>query len=396
MNSAAPPHNAIEEFGRLFGSEPRLFRAPGRINLIGEHTDYNDGYVMPAAIEFATWIAAEPRSDRRIIARSLAFRSTAEINLDAQVSGAEPQWSKLVRGVAAALQKIGVRVPGANIVIEGNVPMGAGLSSSASVEVALAVAFANLAGANVSSTELALAAQRAEIESTGARVGIMDQFVSANGQAGKVLMLDCRSLKYEVEPFPADLQLVVCNTMIKHSIAGGEYNARRAQCEEGVSILRKSLGNVSALRDVSLDQLEQHKAELPQVVYRRCRHVITENSRVLEMANALKADDEPSMSKLMHASHVSLRDDYEVSCPELDAMVDAAADAPGAVGSRMTGGGFGGCTVNLVRRGFAERFVENVSAAYQRATGIVPETYITGTTDGAGPVSIRSLNQETA
>jgi galactokinase len=384
MTTTRPPKQAIEEFERMFGANPRVFRAPGRINLIGEHTDYNGGFVMPAAIDFATWVVAEPRDDRKINARSLAFESAVEFDLDAAHPHDAPKWSRLVRAVAVAIEKRGGRLKGANLMIEGDVPMGAGLSSSASVEVALATCFVSLSGTAISSNEIALACQEAEIESTGARVGIMDQFVSVHGQRGKTLLLDCRSLTYEAEPLPQNLQIVICNTMIKHSIAGSEYNHRRAECEEGVRILQKTWPEIRALRDVTIERLESRRQELSDVVYRRCRHVITENDRVHAMANALRGNDERAMRSLMQESHQSLRTDYEVSCPELDAMVEAAENAPGLVGARMTGGGFGGCTVNLVRVGDVDNFKQHVAQNYRRATEIDPEIFVTGTSAGAG------------
>lgn len=384
MTTTRPPKQAIEEFECRFGTNARVFRAPGRINLIGEHTDYNDGFVMPAAIDFATWVVAEPRDDRKMNARSLAFDSTVEFDLDAVHPENAPKWSRLVRAVATSLEKRGGRVKGANLVIEGDVPMGAGLSSSASVEVALATCFATLSEIDLPSNEIALACQEAEIESTGARVGIMDQFVSVHGQRGKALLLDCRSLTYEAEPLPQNLQIVICNTMIKHSIAGSEYNHRRAECEEGVRILQKTWPEIRALRDVTIEKLESRRHELSEVVFRRCRHVITENDRVHAMAGALRGNDERAIRDLLQESHQSLRDDYEVSCPELDAMVEAAQEAPGLVGARMTGGGFGGCTVNLVRKGDVNDFKQHVAHNYRSATEIDPEIFVTGTSAGAG------------
>src|SRR6185369_2728609 len=236
MNNVRPPHGAVAAFRRLFNSTPRVFRAPGRINLIGEHTDYNDGYVMPAAIDFATWVAAEARTDRKVIAYSMAFNSMVEFDLEDQGAEDEKSWVRLIRSVVSVLSKEETPPRGANLLIDGDVPMGAGLSSSASFEVALALCFSALSDIRITPKAIALAAQAAEIESTGARVGIMDQFVSMHGESGKVLLLDCRSLKYENNPLPAGLEFVICNTMIKHSIAGGEYNQRRSQCEEGVRI----------------------------------------------------------------------------------------------------------------------------------------------------------------
>lgn len=382
MSDSRPPFGAVAEFRKRFKAEPRLFRAPGRINLIGEHTDYNDGFVMPAAIDFATWVAGRTRTDRKVFVRTLALSASAEFDMDGD-SSALPQWAKLVHGVTMMLEQRGAWLRGADLVIEGDVPMGAGLSSSASLEVAVGFAMLSLSGVAVDPVMLAKAAQAAEIHSTGARCGIMDQFVSANGRMGEILMLDCRSLEYKLIPISSDVEIVICNTMIKHSIAAGEYNTRRAECEEGVRLLKSALPGIRALRDVSTDELELHKSLLPEMIYRRCRHVVSEDERVIAMAAALRNDDKPLIGRLMRDSHNSLRDDFEVSCRELDAMVEAAESAPGVIGSRMTGGGFGGCTVNLVKSGMADEFSEVVREAYERSTGITPKIFSTRVSDGA-------------
>ena len=288
-----------------------------------------------------------------------------------------------MHGVATMLEERGARLRGADLIIEGDVPMGAGLSSSASLEVAVGLAMLSLSEQAIDPIMLAQAAQAAEIDSTGARCGIMDQFVSANGRMGQMLMLDCRSLDYKLIPMASDMEIVICNTMIKHSIAAGEYNARRAECEEGVKLLHPVMSHIRALRDVSTQDLEQHKGLLPAVIYRRCRHVVTEDERVIAMAKALKDDDKALIGRLMRDSHNSLREDFEVSCRELDVMVDAATSAPGMIGSRMTGGGFGGCTVNLVRSGMTRDFSEVVRVAYERGTGITPKIFSTRVSEGA-------------
>jgi galactokinase len=377
-----------EEFKRRFNSEPRLFRAPGRVNLIGEHTDYNDGWVMPAAIEFSTWAAISPRSDGKLQVASLNFGEERAFSLTDEPRPAR-DWTDYVRGVVLMLRRAGYESGGANLLFWGDVPLGAGLSSSASIEVATAVALLGIAGQEMPRPELARLCQQAENEFVGTRCGIMDQFISANGRAGHALMLDCRSLEYTLAPIPAEATLVIANSMVKHELAAGEYNTRRAECEEGVKILQRFMPEVRALRDVSREQLEQHRAELPPIIYRRCSHVVTENARVLQFAAALKAGDLKRAGALMWASHTSLRDDYEVSCRELDLLFDFASEA-GALGSRMTGGGFGGCTVSLVRNAEVERFKHEVSRHYEAATGVAPEIYVTRAADGAHEFTART------
>jgi galactokinase len=384
-NAARPPglRELAEEFVRIFGSRPRLFRAPGRVNLIGEHTDYNDGFVMPAAIRFNTTVAAAPRTDPKLVVRSLDFGETREYDLGDPSATRERIWADYVRGVALEFVRERQAIAGANLLIHGDVPMGAGLSSSASVEVATALALTSVSNEQLGRVDLALACQRAENEFVGARCGIMDQFVSANARAGHALLLDCRSLRFDLVPLPAGITIVICNTMVKHQLSGGEYNERRAQCEEGVRVLQGTLSNIRALRDVSSAQLEQHKDELQPVIYRRCRHVVTENERVLRAAEAFRAGNLEEIGSYMAESHRSLRHDYEVSCPELDTMVEIANQQPGLVGARMTGGGFGGCTVNLVRDDAVEQFRRSVAREYTERMGITPEIYTTPAADGA-------------
>jgi galactokinase len=357
-----------DRFEQAHGTHPLIFRAPGRVNLIGEHTDYNDGFVMPAAIGFYTWVAASQRADRNLHIHSDEFSETLTLSLDELAGPPRHHWSDFVRGVAAVLQSSGQHLSGANLMIEGQVPIGAGLSSSASLEVASALALLSAARSEVAPFELVKICQRAEHEYVGTRCGIMDQFIAVFGQSGHALMLDCRTLDSESLTIPANARLVICNSMVKHNLAGGEYNNRRADCETGVSILRKSLPQVRALRDVTLAQLEAHRKELPEVVYRRCRHVISENQRVLDAASALRSGDLDGFGQLMYASHRSLRDDYEVSCSELDLLVEIASKGQGVYGSRMTGGGFGGCTITLVESGAVEEFQETISRKYKDAT----------------------------
>jgi galactokinase len=387
ISSVSTPESKAESlfalFRKLFGTTPLIFRAPGRVNLIGEHTDYNDGFVMPMAIGFYTWVAAARREDRLLEAYSDHFNEKIVLSLDALDGPPRKHWTDFVRGVAATLQDAGHKLSGANLVIHGEVPLGAGLSSSASLELALALALSSLAAVEVPRLELVKLCQSAEHKYVGTRCGIMDQFVSSFGAAGHALMLDCRSLEYQMLQLPQDLQVVVCNSMVRHELASGEYNRRRADCETGVRLLQPFLPAIHALRDVSIADLEKYKHVLPEVIYHRCRHVVTENQRVLEAANALQSQDTKRFGDLMYHSHFSLRDDYEVSCKELDLLVDLASSRRGVYGARMMGGGFGGCTVNLLQSGCTAAFRSDVAGMYLEATGKTPETYVCEPAQGA-------------
>src|ERR1700694_688742 len=355
-------------FRERYGTAARVFRASGRVNLIGEHTDYNDGFVMPAAIELGVWAAIAPRDDRKLVVHSENFSESAEIDLNDRDPRPRNQWSDYVEGVAMMLNRAWPSLRGANLLICGEVPIGSGLSSSAAIEVSTGFALLDVAGVKIDRVELAKLCRRAENEFVGARVGIMDQFISCCGHAGKALMLDCRSLSYRLLPIPDDVSLVICNTMVKHDLASGEYNTRRAECEEGVRLLSRRLPLVRALRDVRIEDLDRFRGELPQTIYRRCRHVVTENARVLHAADALEKADLKTFGRLMAESHISLKNDYEVSCPELDLMVELAGQVSGVHGARMTGGGFGGSTINLVDKQSVEGFRSSVANAYEKAT----------------------------
>ena len=373
-----------ERFEAEFRTRPQVFSAPGRVNLIGEHTDYNDGFVLPSAIGFYTRVAAGVRPDRKLAIRSTKFAESYEFELISLPQNRLATWCDYVLGVAIMLQRAGYPLCGSTLLVDGEVPIGAGLSSSAAIEVATALALSNPPGKKLPLAELAKLCQKAENEFVGARVGIMDQFVSCLAQEGHALLLDCRSLDYEMVPIPTNVKLVICNTMVKHELSGGEYNRRRSECEQGVEILAGFYHDVHALRDVSQDQLLAHSAALPPVIYKRCLHVIEENRRVKETVRCLRLDDLQAVGTLMRESHRSLRDLYEVSCPELDIMAEAAEGLPGSIGGRMTGGGFGGCTVNLVEAVHAEAFVKAISERYRQRTEIAPETYICSPANGAG------------
>jgi galactokinase len=376
---------ARNAFQQLYGTPAAyIFRAPGRVNLIGEHTDYNDGFVMPAAIGFYTYTAAGPRNDRKLCVYSMNFHEEASLELDAIDPGSKKHWSDYVRGVAGVLQQTGTPLRGTNLVIHGEVPIGSGLSSSAAIEVSSALALLANAGVEMERGRIAQVCQQAEHKYAGAFCGIMDQFVSCFGEANHAMLLDCRSLAREAIPIAADVRIVICNTKVKHDNASGEYNARRRSCEDGVRHLQQFLPAISALRDVTMADLKQHGGNLPEITHRRCRHVITENLRVQAAGTALKNGDLAGFGKLMADSHTSLRRDYEVTCNELDLMVDLASDLPGLYGARMTGGGFGGCTVNLVQAQNVDEFHAKITEGYQRAIGIVPEIYVCSAAQGAG------------
>ena len=374
-------------FQKLFDDRPRIFRAPGRVNLIGEHTDYNDGFVMPAAVGFSTYVGIAARSDRKLVIHSEEFAGKFEFDLDHLPQQRTGAWCDYVVGVASVLHQRGCNLRAANLLVHGEVPLAAGLSSSAALEVASALALMSLSEIQLPLPEVAKLCQKAENSYVGARVGIMDQFVSCMGKAGHAFLLDCRSLGFQFVPIPAGIRLVVCNTMVKHDHATGAYNTRREECEEAVRHFAKLDSTVHALRDVSVEMLNRHLDELPATIGKRCSHVVHENQRTLDAAHALAEGDLVQVGKLMRESHNSLRDLYEVSCSELDAMVEAAQGLPGFCGGRMTGGGFGGCTVNLVRQEHAESFSEQIAQRYRQATGIDPQVYLCSAEDGAGELS---------
>jgi len=381
------PAELAAAFRRLYGGSPRIYRAPGRVNLIGEHTDYNQGLVMPAAIGFSTWVAIAARKDRRVMVRSENFSETVALDLEQPPERGGGHWSDYPFGVAIKLEQAGRHLRGANLLVRGEVPIGSGLSSSAAIEVATGFALLELADdgakAPIDRLELAQLCQRAENEFVGMRCGPMDQFISCFGQSGHALMLDCRTLDYQLLALPGSVKLVVCNTMVKHELAASEYNARRAECEEAVRLLARDLPGIQSLRDVAIADLEQLAGGLPEVISKRARHITSENARVAAAAAALQRADLRTFGRLMRESHCSLRDDYEVSCKELELMVAIAGEAAGVFGARMTGGGFGGCTINLVASESVESFTEVVAARYMKATDLDPEIYVCSPAQGA-------------
>jgi galactokinase len=391
IRTAAVPLDAKsirEDFARLFGGtgDVRVFRAPGRVNLIGEHTDYNEGFVFPAAVGFATFVAVRPRKDHAIRVHSANYGETRTFSIDFNAPGPEGHWSDYVRGVAGELMRAAVPICGADMFVIGDVPVGSGLSSSAAIEVSTALALLSSADAALDSVTLAKVCQAAEHNYVGTKCGIMDQLISIVGRCGCAMLIDCRNLTWQAAPVSAEVSIVVCNTMIKHELASGEYNRRRSDCEQAVEILRQFGRPMRALRDATLADLEAVRSKMTTAVYRRARHVIEEDERVLEAAAALKTGDLNRFGVLMLESHRSLRDNYEVSCRELDEMVEIAMKVDGVYGARMTGGGFGGCAVALAKNSCVERLVETVRRDYKKITNIDPAVYVCHPEDGAGEI----------
>jgi galactokinase len=384
-NEATHKLNAL--FAELYGGHPTVYRAPGRVNLIGEHTDYNDGFVMPAALNLYTYVAVSPRADRRLRVYSETLGEMRDLDLDSIRPGKSGHWSDYVRGVAGVLESSGYKLRGADLAIISEVPLGSGLSSSAALEVSIAWALLRNSEIDVDRNAIPQMCQQAEHLYPETKCGIMDQFISCHGRAGHALMLDCRSLDFQLLPVPGDVRLMVCNTMVRHEHASGGYNTRQRECQEGLRALQQVLPEIRALRDITVDELEQHRSRLSPVIYKRVRYAVTENERVKMAASALRAADMAKLRALMADSHRSLRDDYEVSTPELDLMVELASDQKDVYGARMTGGGFGGCTISLVHSDLAEEVQQRLVQLYEAKTGLKPTIIICEASDGAGAVA---------
>jgi galactokinase len=375
---------AIQHFRQHFGKEPALVAtAPGRVNLIGEHTDYNDGFVFPAAIDRVTAIAAGHRDDEQMEIYSANLKSRHLTPLADLSPRKTASWSNYSKGVAFLLRDRGCALGGVNLSIYSTVPRGGGLSSSAALEVATAKALMALFDFSISDIDVIKLCQRAEHESVGVQCGIMDQFISCLGRMNHAMFLDCRSLSYDHAPLPPHLDLLICDTGIRRGLATSEYNIRRNECSTAVSVLSGVLPRVNALRDVSYEQFLEHQQLLDPIVRRRAKHVISENERVEEARIALQNSDLSRFGKLMYDSHMSLQHDYEVSCPELDAMVDICAEEEGVYGARMTGAGFGGSVICLVDDSFTARVQERILEEYPEHTGKTPVLTICTADDGA-------------
>ena len=378
-----------QAFEERYGRAARLFRAPGRVNLIGEHTDYNGGFVLPMAIDRETVVAAAPRADRMVRVCSLNRGEELAFDLDHPGEPRRGLWLDYVEGVARALESRGAPLVGADMLLLSDVPAGAGLSSSAALEVSAGLALASLSGRTVAPLELALAGQQAEHTYVGTLSGVMDQFVAALGREGHALLIDCRALAAEAIPLDTtEVVVAIADTHVHHELSASEYNRRRAECEEGVRLLSERLPGVRELRDVSVEEFKRFAAALPETVRRRCRHVVGENARTLSAADALRRGDLEEVGRLMRRSHESLRDDYEVSCPELDLLAETAWGVPGVLGSRMTGGGFGGSTVTLVRRDRLAEFERALTEEYRRQKGFAPTVYVSAAGGGAEEITM--------
>ncbi len=373
-----------EAFQKTYGSAPDVIaRAPGRVNLIGEHTDYNDGFVLPAAIDRAIEFGARRRKDSVVRAYSIDFQDQVEFSLDAIEKDNEHPWSNYLRGVLKFLQEDGHSLTGVDVAFGGNVPREAGLSSSAAVEVGAVVLSMKLFNIELDPLEVVRLARRAENDFVNVPCGIMDQFACALGKRDHALFLDCRDLSYRYVPLSGRVKIVVCYSGVRRSLAASEYEIRLKQCRQAVAQLGTTGLAVRSLREIDLTDLEVASHSLSEILLRRARHVVSENDRVLKAVKDLEKGDLESFGRLMVASHESLRDDYEVSCRELDVLVELALKQPGVLGARMTGAGFGGCTVNLVRAGAAESFAEAVREGYSEATGLNAEVYVCEASDGA-------------
>jgi galactokinase len=379
--------NAFQE---NFGSAPaHIARAPGRVNLLGEHVDYNDGFVLPAAIDRATYIAFSPGDSDQTTLVAADFNQGASfspqtIPSKTQADGSPlPEWAHYPAGVMWALNTVQLATPGLHAVYASDVPRGSGLSSSASVEMAFMIAWQTLAGWTLPPMQRALLSQKAENHYVGVNCGIMDQFASACGVENKLLLLDCRSLEWKTIPLPEDLSIVIADTKVRRALTSGEYNKRRAACEAAVQSLKGDLPDIKSLRDVSMEDFNRLAGKLPQVVSKRARHVVEEIERSRQAEALLEAGNIRHFGELMNECHVSLRDLYEVSCRELDVMARIAQSLKGCYGARLTGAGFGGCTANLVAREQAEPFSKLLAKGYEAETGYPPEIYITRASNGA-------------
>ncbi len=373
-----------QKFKDHFGDNPTLLvRAPGRINLIGEHTDYNNGYVLPAAIDKAIYFAISPRNDQKCIIYAYDLDDSCEFSLD-NIQKSEKGWANFLIGVLAEMLERGKQInTGFNVVFGGDVPLGAGLSSSAAVESGIGFALNELYSLEFSKLDLALIAQQAEHKYAGVNCGIMDMFASIHGKANSVIKLDCQDLSFEYFPFNfPDYTLVLCNTGVKHNLGDSEYNQRRAECEEGIRILQSAFPQVDSLRDVTIPMLRSQADKLSPIVYNRCKYVVEEIERVSVACNALENGDLAAFGQKMYETHEGLSKDYEVSCPELDFLVEQSQDFEAVVGARMMGGGFGGCTINLVKADAVDEFIENMTLAYHQAFNIELQAYKVNISNG--------------
>ena len=375
-----------EKFRSLYNQEPLVVRSPGRVNIIGEHTDYNEGFVLPAAIDKAIYIAIGKRNDDTIRLYARDYQQSHEVSLSS-LAPTDKHWPNYILGVADQFQKRGYQLGGFDLVIDGDVPLGAGLSSSAAVECSTAFALNELFHLGLEKLEMVKAAQLAEQTFAGVMVGIMDQFASMFGKKNHAIKLDCRSLQYEYVPLELKgVKILLLNTNVKHSLSSSEYNTRRKQCEQGVSWVKEQHPEIKSLRDVTVPMLQQFVAPKDEVIFRRCKYVVEENTRLVEGCEDLKKGDLEALGKKMFRTHEGLSKEYEVSCKELDFLADYVKTNPSVLGARMMGGGFGGCTINLVKEEAIDDLIKNVSKDYQKAMNLELSAYIAGIENGSSIV----------
>ena len=386
---------AREAFFKKFGAEPHIaVRAPGRVNLIGEHTDYNEGFVFPVAIDREMLLLARPSADGCVNAFSLDYDELDSFDVGRIEHSSQHQWSNYFRGVLATLREAGYEINGFNAVLSGNVPQGAGFSSSAAFEVAVATTCNALFKLGILKKDIALLSQKSENDFIGVQCGIMDQFISALGEDDSALMIDCKSLTYKVVPLRLSVggySIVITNSGVRRGLVDSEYNARRSECSEGSKLLSQLTGrSIATLRDATIEDLTRHASSMPDKVFRRSRHVVSENQRVLDAVEALESSDILRFGQLMNESHESMRDDFEISCSEIDALVEMSQNFPGVAGARLTGAGFGGCTVAIIETKQVQSFKDRVIPKYEEQTGKTAEVYVCSASAGA---SVQMLNR---
>jgi galactokinase len=378
-----------KKFWEVFNEEPILVRSPGRVNLIGEHTDYNEGFVLPAAIDKAIYFAISARNDSKCYLMANDLRDSYICDLK-YLSKSAKGWPNYLLGVIDQLQKKGYTVPGFNCIFGGDIPIGAGLSSSAAIEAGLVFTLNEIFHLDIDKLTLVQIAQKAENEFVGVKCGIMDQLINIFGLEKQVLKLDCRSLEFEYFPFEwDDLRIVLCDSQVQRQLATSKYNLRRRQCEQGVRLLQKYSPTISSLRDVEPELLEEHQNEMDEQIYRRCKYVIEENNRVLSACDDLMKTDLPAFGRRMNDSHAGLRDDFEVSCTELDELVDGALGIRGVLGARMMGAGFGGCTINLVQKKYVDSFFDEIERIYRDKLKKSSKIYVTKIVAGTSSVNVK-------
>lgn len=379
----------LKKFKKLFNEDPLLVRSPGRVNLIGEHTDYNLGFVLPAAIDKAIYFAVAPRSDNCSKLFAVDMNDSFEFTID-YLNKSEKGWPNYLMGVVDQLNKRGYKTNGFNCVFGGDIPLGAGLSSSAALEAGLAFALNHIFDLRIDKLSLVKLSQKAENEFVGVNCGIMDQYINIFGKSGNALRIDCRSLECEHFPFDyKNISIVLFNTNVSHSLASSEYNQRRRECGEAVEIIKKEFPQIQSLRDVSSEILAEYKKKLDPVIYNRCKYVVEENLRLLKACDALKMHNLKTFGSLMYQTHEGLSKDYEVSCKELDFLVELTKDIPEVYGSRMMGGGFGGCTINLIENSAIESVSKTITKIYKQKFNLEAKTYITKISGGTSIVMIK-------